>query len=919
MNDGPIASDAMKPGTKKGTPPIEAPWAAASREVLEKLDVSAEEGLSPEEAKRRRKRYGPNRMRQKQSQSVLRTFVNQFKSIIVLILVGAAAVSFALGQTVDGVAISVAVLINTLIGFFMERRAIQSMESLRRMEEITAKVIRQGNLQELPGTDLVPGDIVIFEGGDLVSADLRLLEANKTRANESALTGESVPVGKHIEPVDHDAALSDRRNMLFKGTAVTAGSGRGVVTHTGMQTELGGIASLVEEAEDEQTPLEKRLETLGRRLLWVTLGVLAVVAAVGIVRGKETYLMVKTAVALAVAAIPEGLPIVATVAMARGMVRMARRNALVNRLAAVETLGSTTVICTDKTGTLTENRMTVQRLALGDGDYERRDRSDDSSAFFREGKAAEPDQSAVLASLLEASVLCNNASLGHDDDAAVGDPLEIALLEAGAAAGLDRSSLIEQYPEEREESFDPSVKMMATFNRDQGGYRVMVKGAPEAVIEVSTRIQIDSDVHDLTEDEKQQWNEKNLALAGQGLRLLAVATKTTESVDAEPYEDLTLLGLVAMLDPPREEIPDALARCRKAGIRVVMVTGDHTATAVSIAHAVGLVDSKENEAIEGTRIKPPDDLTDQDREHLVQASVFSRVSPEQKLNLIDLHQQAGGIVAMTGDGVNDAPALKKADIGVAMGQRGTQVARDAADMILKDDAFLSIVVAVEQGRIIFGNIRRFVLYLLSGNASEILVVFLASLLNWPLPILPLQILFLNIINDVFPALALGVGKGSEDIMNKSPRDPQEPVLRRRDWWAIFGYGGLIMVPVTGAYWLAAGVLDASHEEAVTVSFLTLAFGRLWHIFNMRDTGSGLVYNEVTTNGYVWAALLFSSGLLVTSVYLPGLSGVLSLSGPGPSEWVVVALLSLVPPAVGQILKSIRHTALNKAEGNTLAP
>ncbi len=787
------------------------------------------------------------------------------------------------------------------------------MESLRRMEEITAKVIREGDLQELSATDLVPGDIVTLEGGDLVSADLRLIEANKIRANESALTGESVPVGKHSDPVERDAALSDRTNMLFKGTAVTAGSCRGVVTHTGMQTELGGIASLVEEAEDEQTPLEKRLEALGRRLLWVTLGVLAVVAAVGIVRGKDMSLMVKTAVALAVAAIPEGLPIVATVAMARGMVRMARRNALVNRLAAVETLGSTTVICTDKTGTLTENKMTAQRLALGDGDYEIRPASEDSSAFFHDDEAIEPAQTPALMALLEASVLCNNASLARDDNgSAVGDPLEIALLEAGARAGLDRESLIEKYPEEREESFDPSVKMMATFHRDQDRYWVMVKGAPEAVVEVATRIQIDSDVHDITEDKKHQWDEKNLALARQGLRLLAVATKTAESTDIKPYQDLTLLGLVAMLDPPREEIPEALARCRKAGIRVVMVTGDHTATALSIAQAIGLVDSEENEAIEGTRIKPPEDLADQDRERLTQASVFSRVSPEQKLNLIDLHQQAGDIVAMTGDGVNDAPALKKADIGVAMGQRGTQVARDAADMVLKDDAFLSIVVAIEQGRIIFGNIRRFVVYLLSGNASEILVVFLASLLNWPLPILPLQILFLNIINDVFPALALGVGKGSEDIMKAPPRDPQEPVLRNRDWWVIFAYGGLIMIPVTGAYWLAVALLNTSHEEAVTMSFLTLAFGRLWHIFNMRDARSGMIRNEITTNLYVWAALAFCGVLLITAVYLPGLSTVLSLSAPRPSAWALAGVLSLFPVVAGQAIKSVLQYHSNRS-------
>lgn len=891
---------------QKHTPEAGAPWAERAADVLSKLEVSPQTGLTAAEVRRRRKQYGPNQMQEQQTQQAWQVFANQFKSVIVLILLGAAAASFVWGQMIDGAVISVAVLVNTLIGFVMEMRAIRSMESLRRMEQVTAKVIRDRDVREIPAGQLVPGDIVTLEGGDIVSADLRLIEANKLRANESALTGESVPVGKHTEPVEPDADLPQRRNMLFKGTSVTAGSARGVVTRTGMNTELGRIAALVQAAEDEQTPLEQRLEALGRRLLWITLGILVAVALVGIARGKGLLLMVETAIALAVAAIPEGLPIVATVAMARGMVRMARHHALVSRLAAVETLGSTTVICTDKTGTLTANKMTVVRLRLADKDYDVADAGQDGSAFLHRGEPVEPESNPALVSLLRAGVLCNNASLGQNDSAgAVGDPVEVALLEAGAKAGMERQTLVKQYPEVREESFDPAVKMMATFNKDGDRYRVMVKGAPEAVIKAAVRVQVGSESQPLPDQEKQRWNERNIEMAEKGLRLLAVATRTTDSPDVEPYQSLTLLGLVGMDDPPREEVRGAIARCRQAGIRVVMVTGDHAATAQSVAQALELVDAPEDHGVTGTELGAVDELSERDRNRLVKASVFSRVSPEQKLNLIDVHQKAGAVVAMTGDGVNDAPALKKADIGVAMGQRGTQVAREAADMVLNDDAFSSIVVAVEEGRIIFGNIRKFALYLLSGNASEILVVFIASLLNWPLPILPLQILFLNIVNDVFPALALGLGQGSADIMTKPPRAPAESVLRSQEWSAVFAYGGLIAVAVLAAYWLSAGILKVSHSEAVTASFLTLAFARLWHIFNLRDAGDQLFTNEITQNHFVWAALLLCMCILVAAIYLPVLPRVLSLTSPDRATWALIVALSLGPLVVGQTVKAVK--------------
>jgi Ca2+-transporting ATPase len=888
--------------------PIASPWSKCVEDVLSKLDVSQKSGLNDAQVKERMKKFGANRLREMETLSSWDVFLNQFKSIIIIILIAAGILSFAFGEFIDGFAISAAVIINAIIGFVMELKAIRSMESLRQMEKVTAKVLRNGKMFEKPADELVPGDLVIVEGGDIVSADIRLVESAKLRADESTLTGESVPSGKTIEPVDSNAQIADRSNMLFKGTSITGGSGMGVVAATGMDTELGRISELIQQAEDEQTPLEKRLEKLGQKLLWLVFGILIVVASLGIWRGKEALLMIETAVALAVAAVPEGLPIVATIAMARGMLRMAKRNALVKRLAVVETLGGTNVICTDKTGTLTENKMTVSEIIIEPARIKVKDNSSNEPFTKESGESPENQESEILKELLEAGVLCNNASLTSDekgDSSSIGDPLEAALLEVGVKGGIDRDTMFENHPEHREEAFDPAVKMMATFNKDRQGYRVSVKGAPEIVLKHCSTIRASQGIRDITNSDIEYWSEENRRLAKQGLRVLAVAAKRSETTDIEPYDQLTFTGLIVMVDPPRKDVSESIDRCRQAGIRVVMVTGDQADTASSIAESIRLTGGEKFRTIEGKDIKPSKQLTDEQKKSYAATAVFARVSPEQKLDLIDIHRQAGSVVGMTGDGVNDAPALKKADIGIAMGQRGTQVAREAADMILKDDAFSSIVVAVEEGRIIFDNIRKFVLYLLSGNVSEIMVVFIASLFNYPLPILPLQILFLNIVSDVFPALALGVGAGSSDIMNRPPRDPSEPVITRQGWSAIFGYGGLIMLPVFASFIFAQKWLDMSDTDAVTVSFLTLAFARLWHIFNMRDTGTEFIKNEITTNKYVWAAIVFCTGLLIGSVYLPGLSEILTLSGPGVNAWITVIVFSLFPWLVGQLIKQFR--------------
>jgi P-type Ca2+ transporter type 2C len=890
------------------------PWARPAEEVLADLGVPADTGLTKAEAFERRRRFGPNLLRDTKRRSSWAILLDQLKSILVVLLAAATVLSFAFGQIAEGVAILAVIAINTAMGFAMETRAVRSMEALYKMEVVSATVRREGRMQRVSAREIVPGDIVALEGGDVATADVRLLETAGLEVDESALTGESVPVGKGTEPVEDDRPLAERSCMLYKGTAVTRGSGTGVVTATGMRTELGRIAAMVSEAEPEATPLEKRLNVLGRRLVWVTLAIAAFVAAAGIATGREIFPIVQTAIALAVAAVPEGLPIVATIALSRGMWRMARRNALISRLSAVETLGAASIVFTDKTGTLTENRMTVREIALPGGTVTVGGEGlRIEGAFLRDGARIDPKEDDALTRVLMTGVLCNDATLqkaSHGGEAeAFGDPMEVALLAAGAKAGLRRDELLERMPEARKESFDPEVKMMATLHRDGEGVLVAVKGAPEAVLAACTRVREREGERSLSGEDRDRWMRRNDEMAQRGLRMIAVATKRTGGAHAAPYEDLVFLGLVGLLDPPRREVRDAVAACREAGIRVVMVTGDRAATARAVAAAVGLGDAPDRiEVMEGRELGEPDALSPGERERALRATIFSRVGPKQKLDLIGLYQGSGAIVAMTGDGVNDAPALKKADIGVAMGRRGTQVAREAADMILKDDSFATIVAAVEQGRATFGNIRKFALYLLSCNVSEVFVVGIAVLSGMTLPILPLQILYLNLVTDVFPALALGVSPAAAGIMRRPPRPAGEPILTRRHWQAVAGYGFLISLSVLAAFRLAFVRLDMTATPAVTVSFLTLAFAQLWHVFNMRGRSSRPLRNEITGNRWVWGALALCVVLLLAAVYLPVLSDVLKIVDPGPAGWMLILTMSMVPLVLGQIAAVLRPDA-----------
>jgi Ca2+-transporting ATPase len=876
-------------------------------DILGDLDVAVEGGLADDEVVRRRARYGANEIRSKPPRSALRIFAAQSDSLIVGLLAAATVAAFALGEVVEGAAIAAVLLINAGIGFATELQATRSVEALARLGHMLSTVRRNGRIVMVPAPELVPGDILLVQGGDVVSADVRIIEASRLQANEAALTGESVPADKRTESVPEDAPLAERASMLYKGTYVTRGAGVGVVTAIGMTTEVGEISRLVERAEPSATPLERRLLGLGHALLWLTLACAIALVISGVLGGRDLFLSIETAIALAVAAIPEGLPAVATIALARGVWRMAGRNALVRELAAVETLGSANLILTDKTGTLTENRMRVVRLALPGGDV-RVPPDGSETTFLRDGRAVDPVHDRPLRNALLSGVLCNDAALpdGAQSDLSIplGDPMEIALLEAGSRAGLDRPAVLAAMPEVREEAFDPEIKMMATFHEVDGDYRVAVKGAPDRVLCACTHVEADAGPRSLDDAERDAWRRRDQELAAQGLRVLALATKRESEATAEPYASLAFVGLVCLLDAPRTDIAEAIRACRQAGIRVVMATGDQAATALAIAGAVDIVQNGGRAAL-GSEIGEPSRLTPAERARLLGVEIFARTSPAQKLDLIQLYQEAGCVVAMIGDGVNDAPALRKADIGVAMGRRGTQVAREAAAMVLEDDRFGTIVAAVEEGRIIFDNIRRFATYLLSCNLSEILAVGLATVAGGPLPVLPLQILYLNLVTDVFPALALGVGKGSSEVLRRPPRDPREPILTRSHWLSIMGYGALITTSVLLGLGIARGELGMDPARALTVSFLILAFAQLGHVLNSADPASGAIRNEVTRNPWVWAAVALCTMLLLVALQVPLLSGALRLVDPGLQGWILIGALSPLPLVVGRLL-SILH-------------
>ena len=877
-------------------------FAAKAEEVLDRQATVPETGLSAKDVQVRLKKFGRNELRHTKGKSAVSILIHQFKSVIVWLLAAGSVFSLWLGDLAEAVAIIVVLIINTAIGFFTELRAEKSMKALRRIARVRTRVRRDGVEKTLDAQDLVPGDIVLIEEGDVITADLRLVEVSDLHCDESVLTGESAPVVKDAEKLHPDTVLADRANMAFKGSSVTRGRAEAVVVGTGMETELGRISDLAQSAEAETAPLERRLDKLGHRLVWLTLALAAFTTILGVLRGHALSDMIETGVALAVAAVPEGLPVVATLSLARGMWRMAARNALISNMPSVETLGATTVILTDKTGTLTENRMTVERYLVSEGDVSVEMAAEDTR-FVLNGHDIGVEDGGALEACLRIGALCNTATLDEEVDGAEtsGDPMEQALLVAARSARMSRDKLASDYRQTGQHPFDPDRKMMATIHDSEDDVFFAVKGGPEAVLGCCT--------HVLTEDGRSgamdeiaraDWTDRADKAAREGLRLLALAAKSAEDRAANPYADLTLAGIVCLLDPIRADIPNAIRAARKAGVQVIMMTGDHADTAATIAERAGLGDG-EITVLEGAELGDLDQVSGDgdDGREIKKADVFARVEPETKLKLTALYQRSGEIVAMTGDGVNDAPALKKADIGIAMGQRGTEVAREAADMVLKDDNFATIISAMHQGRVIFDNIRSFVVYLMSCNVSEILVVGLAVGLGLPAPLLPLQILFLNLVTDVFPAFALGLGRGDTAVMDRPPRDPAEAIVGRNQWVLIGGLGVLITALTLGAFALALFWLRLDIGPAVTVSFLTLALAQLWNVFNIRKADSNPLANEVTGNPYVWGALALCLGLIAAALWLPGLSDILELPDPGRMGLGLALGMSLLQYVLGQ--------------------
>ena len=728
---------------------------------------AAEAGLTTREARRRLRQVGPNRVADQGEAPLWRLALAQFGSLVVLLLLAASAIAWALGERAEAVAILAALVLNAAIGFVSEWRARVSLARLRALAVPQAMVRRDGYVTRIAAAELVPGDVIILDAGAAVPADARLLRAAALQVNESTLTGESAAVWKDAAaPSGPETPLAERANMLYLGTTILSGSGMALVTATGPATELGRIGRLVASAGSRTTPLERQVEALGRRLIVLAVGICAVVGLAGILHGEPVGLMLETAISLAVAAVPEGLPAVVSLALAAGLWRLARRGALVRRLAAVETLGSTTVICADKTGTMTENQMTVTSLRFGGRRVTVGGGGRSTAGGFVDATvgAVAPLADPHLTLLLTAGALCNDAGLRAAPDGLHlhGDPTEAALLVAAVKAGLDPAELARAWPRRREIPFDPATRMMATFHVMPGaGAVLLVKGAPGVILERATHRHTPAGPVALTEADRARLLEDNRAMAGEGLRVLAFAWRRVEAIEDATVADLTFLGFVGFVDPVRSDVADAIAACREAGIRTIMLTGDQQLTAETVGRQLGLA---------------PD-------------AIRSRVSPEGKLEMVAELQSRGEIVAMTGDGVNDAPALVRADIGVAMGRHGTDVARESADLVLTDDNFATIVEAVKEGRVIYANLRKVIRFLFSCNLSEILTIFVAILLGYPTPLLPLQILWVNLVTDILPATALIRDPADDDVMGRPPRDPAEALVTWRSGARILGEGG----------------------------------------------------------------------------------------------------------------------------------
>lgn len=903
-----------------------------AREILHILEVDPQKGLSPGEAGHRLAQVGPNQLQEHARASVLTLFLEQFKDFMVLVLLVATGISWALGEVVDAFTIVAIVILNAILGFIQEFRAEKSMEALRKLTAPVAKVIRGGQETQVQARDLVPGDILVIETGDRIPADGRLLESHALEMEEAALTGESIPVKKQADWLaSGDVPLGDRKNMVFMGTAVTRGRGLAVVVNTGMDTEMGRIAGMIQEVEESETPLQQRLGQLGRWLVAACLGICAVVVATGVLRGEALYKMFLAGVSLAVAAIPEGLPAIVTVALAVGVQRMIRRNAVVRKLQAVETLGCATVICSDKTGTLTKNEMMVRAIWTGDVLFDvEGDGYRPQGHFKRDGRIvnapAEPDLSQTLLS----SLLCSNAKLMRGKPPALslkrlirtgswkapsewqisGDPTEGALVVAAAKAGYDQDQAQREWERVLEIPFESDRRRMTVATRDRkGALALHLKGAPDSVLNLCDRYMAGGQIVPLTAAKKDEIARINEELAGKALRVLGVAFRPIDKLAAEPDPDslergMIFLGLLGMIDPPRPEVRRAVELAQSAGVRTVMITGDHPATAQAIAREMGIL-RKGDYTMTGATL---DTLADEDIELLApETSVYARVSPQHKLRIVRALKRRGDIVAMTGDGVNDAPAVKEADIGVAMGKTGTDVTKEASSMVLSDDNYATIVAAIEEGRAIYDNIRKFIRYLLSCNTGEVLTMFLAALLGLPLPLIPIQILWVNLVTDGLPAMALGVDPPDPDVMHRPPRPPEEGVFARRLGYKILGRGTLIGLGTLATFMYGWKFAEGGLQEARTMAFATLVMAQLIHVFDCRSERRSIFEIGFFSNPYLVGAVAISVSMLLGAIYLPVMRPAFQTYPLGTMDWVIVLLAA----GAGEFLINARRALVYK--------
>ncbi len=873
-------------------------WSLDAAAIAAQLDTDPTQGLTSGQVAARRERYGPNELEEEPTVPPWRILVTQFTNTMIVVLLIAAAVMVAIGEPTDAIVIGAIVILNALIGFLQEYRAEQAMAALRSMAAPLARVVRDGSETSLVATKLVPGDVIVLEAGDIVAADARLIVSPNLRVNEAALTGESVPVDKDENPIPADAGenVGDRHNMVFKGTSVVYGRARGIVVATGMQTALGQIAGLLQTHQAPRTPLQKRLAVLGRWLASASIAICVVVFLSGIARGEDVEVMFLTAVSLAVAAIPEALPAVVTIGLALGAQRMIRHNALIRRLPAVETLGSVTVICTDKTGTLTEGRMLVERMWTFDGVDELTGSGfKPSGELTRAGAHLDVEPGSPLALLLTTAALCNDAVLvpPHDESeewSIVGDPTEGALLAAASKLGFDRERVNQRFPRAAEIPFDSDRKRMVTIHHtnDPDVRMVAAKGAVEAMIESATAIATADGERQLDEPIRAVVLDQAAQFAAEGYRVLALAGRRVHDGAIahvlESEQNLVLYGLAAMADPPREESRRAVAACRAAGITPVMITGDHPATGQAIGARLGIVESAD-QVMTGTELAQ--EHADGLASRVTKITVYARTSPEQKLDIVNAWKENGDIVAMTGDGVNDAPALRTADIGVAMGITGTEVAKEASDMVLTDDNFASIVTAVGEGRRIYDNIRRFVRYTLTSNAGEIWVMFLGPFIGLPLPLQPVQILWINLVTDGFPGLALGVEPAEADVMERPPRRPKESIFAHGLWQQVIVVGLLM-----GFLTLAVGLWgEANDRPWQTMVFTTLALLQLGNALAVRSETRSLFSLGIFTNMYLLWTVMITVAIQIVIIYWGPLQRLLKTEALSARELAIVLIVS----------------------------